>query len=87
MIFAYDFSEYEIAKMGFQNEKLLNESCTDMDKAVQCELDTTDIFIGRLKEELLFNSEEFINLSLTFEQNALPHVLIKAVFHCANEIM
>ena len=51
MIFAYDFSEYEIAKMGFQNEKLLNESCTDMDKAVQCELETTDIFIGRLKEE------------------------------------
>ena len=51
MIFAYDFSEYHITEMGFQNGKLLNESCTDMDKAVQCELDTTDLFIGRFKEE------------------------------------
>lgn len=51
MIFAYDLSEYHNYEIGFQNEKLLNESCTDMDKAVQCELDTTDIFIGRLTEE------------------------------------
>ena len=36
------YDEIEI----LEHSKILNESCTDMDKAVQCELDTTDVFIG-----------------------------------------